>query len=152
VVPLSPPVRRPGLYLDGQAGVIHELLAGFPAEQLVADAELAAVAAGDELASGSLEAAERYPGLAVLQLELRRTEPDQVAGLHRAAATWFAGHGCPVEAIRHAQAAQDWDLDRRLLADRWPGPPAVPSSASVGRRGACRGSRHRAHACGAPCS
>ncbi len=57
----------------------------------------------------------------LLQLELRRAEPDQVAGLHRAAATWFAGHGYPVEAIQHAQAAQDWDLARRLLADRWPG-------------------------------
>src|SRR5215472_7384002 len=54
----------PGLYLDGQAAVIHELLAGFPAGQLAADAELAAVAAGDELASGSLEAAGRYLGLA----------------------------------------------------------------------------------------
>jgi LuxR family maltose regulon positive regulatory protein len=54
----------PGLYLDGQAPVIHELLAGFPAEQLVADAELAAVTAGDELARGSLEAAERYLSLA----------------------------------------------------------------------------------------
>jgi LuxR family transcriptional regulator, maltose regulon positive regulatory protein len=53
-----------GLYLDGQAVVIHELLGGFPAEQLVADAELAAVAAGDELARGSLEEAERYLGLA----------------------------------------------------------------------------------------
>jgi LuxR family transcriptional regulator, maltose regulon positive regulatory protein len=57
----------------------------------------------------------------LLQLELRRTEPDQVAGLHRAAAGWFAGHGYPVEAVRHAQAAQDWDLARRLLADHWPG-------------------------------
>src|SRR5215831_18810158 len=56
--------RWPGLYLDGQAAVIHELLAGFPAGQLAADAELAAVAAGDELARGSLEAAERYLGLA----------------------------------------------------------------------------------------
>src|SRR5262249_36108464 len=56
--------RWPGLYLDGQAAVIHELLAGFPAERLMADAELAAVAAGDELARGSLEAAERYLGLA----------------------------------------------------------------------------------------
>src|SRR5262249_34874163 len=46
----------PGLYLDGRDAVIHELLAGFPAQQLVADAELAAVAAGDELARGSLEA------------------------------------------------------------------------------------------------
>jgi len=53
-----------GLYLDGQAAVIHELLAGFPGEQLVADAELSAVAAGDELVRGSLAAAERYLGLA----------------------------------------------------------------------------------------
>ena len=52
----------------------------------------------------------------LLQLELRRTEPDQVAGLHRAAAGWLAGHGYPVEAVRHAQAAQDWDLAARLLA------------------------------------
>src|SRR5262249_56044382 len=28
----------------------------------------------------------------LLQLELRRTEPDQVAGLHRAAAGWLTGH------------------------------------------------------------
>ena len=54
----------PGLYLDGQDAVIHELLAGFPAEARAADAELAAVAAGDELARGSLEAAERHLGLA----------------------------------------------------------------------------------------
>jgi LuxR family transcriptional regulator, maltose regulon positive regulatory protein len=57
----------------------------------------------------------------LLQLQLRRTEPDQVAGLHRAAARWLAGHGYPVEAVRHAQAAQDWGLAARLLADRWPG-------------------------------
>ena len=44
-----------------------------------------------------------------------------VTALHRAAAGWFAGHGYPVEAIRHAQAAQDWDLAARLLADHWPG-------------------------------
>src|SRR5215813_14138874 len=57
----------------------------------------------------------------LLQLELRRTEPDQVAGLHRAAARWLAGHGHPVEAVRHAQTAQDWDLAGLLLADYWPG-------------------------------
>jgi len=57
----------------------------------------------------------------LLQLQLRRTEPDQVAGLHRAVARWFAGHGYPVQAIRHAQAALDWDLAARLLADYWPG-------------------------------
>src|SRR5215467_2608829 len=57
----------------------------------------------------------------LLQLELRRTAPDEAAGLHRAAAGWFAGHGYPVEAVRHAQAAQDWPLAGRLLADHWTG-------------------------------
>jgi LuxR family transcriptional regulator, maltose regulon positive regulatory protein len=56
----------------------------------------------------------------LLQLELRRAEPDQVAVLHRAAAKWFAEHGCPVEAVRHAQAARDWGLAARVLADHWP--------------------------------
>src|SRR6516162_7230784 len=57
----------------------------------------------------------------LLQLELRRSEPDRVAGLQRAAAGWFAGHGYPVEAVGHAQAAQDWPLAARVLADHWPG-------------------------------
>ncbi len=56
----------------------------------------------------------------LLQLELRRTEPDEVTGLHRAAAGWLAGHGFPVEAIRQAQAARDWPLATQLLADHWP--------------------------------
>ena len=62
---------------------------------------------------------QMFAGL--LRLELRRTAPREVAGLHRAAAGWLAGHGYPVDAVRHAQAAQDWDLAARLLADRWPG-------------------------------
>jgi len=57
----------------------------------------------------------------LLQLQLRRTEPDQVAALHEMAAGWFAGHGYPVEAVRHAQAAQDWDLAARVLTGHWPG-------------------------------
>src|SRR5580693_7016745 len=57
----------PGLHLDGQAATVHELLAGFPAGLLTADAGLAAVAAADELAQGSLEAAERYLALAERQ-------------------------------------------------------------------------------------
>jgi LuxR family transcriptional regulator, maltose regulon positive regulatory protein len=56
----------------------------------------------------------------LLRLELRRTEPGEVTALHELAATWFAGHEFPVEAIRHAQAVQDWDLAARLLADNWP--------------------------------
>ncbi len=57
----------------------------------------------------------------LLQLELRRTAPEEVVGLHRAASVWFAGHGYPVEAIRHAQSAGDWDRAARLLTDHWPG-------------------------------
>ena len=74
----------------------------------------------------SLDAARswfRYHRLfaGLLQLELRRTEPGEVAALHELAAGWLAEHGFPVEAIRHAQAAQDWGLAARLLADHWPG-------------------------------
>ena len=57
----------------------------------------------------------------LLQLQLRRTEPGEVAALHELAAGWFAEHGFPVEAIRHAQAARDWGQAARLLADHWPG-------------------------------
>ncbi len=62
---------------------------------------------------------QMFAGL--LQLELRRVASDEVAALHRTAADWLAEYGHPVEAIRHAQAARDWDLAARLLADHWPG-------------------------------
>jgi LuxR family maltose regulon positive regulatory protein len=55
----------------------------------------------------------------LLQLELRRTAPGEITALHRAAAGWLAGHGYPVDAARHAQAARDWGLAARLLADNW---------------------------------
>jgi LuxR family maltose regulon positive regulatory protein len=58
---------------------------------------------------------------ALLQLELRRAAPLEITGLHEAASGWFAKHGHPVEAIRHAQAAGNWELAARLLADNWPG-------------------------------
>ena len=61
---------------------------------------------------------QMFAGL--LALELRRTEPEGVGGLHHAASAWFTAHGYPVEAIRHAQAAPDWDLAAGLLADHWP--------------------------------
>jgi LuxR family transcriptional regulator, maltose regulon positive regulatory protein len=57
----------------------------------------------------------------LLQLELRHAEPGEVTALHELAAGWLAGHGYPVEAIRHAQAARDWGLAARLLAGHWPG-------------------------------
>ncbi len=52
-----------------------------------------------------------------LRLELRRTRPEEVPGLHRRAAEWFIQHGEVVEAIRHTQAAGDWPVAARLLAD-----------------------------------
>ena len=55
----------------------------------------------------------------LLQLELRRTEPAELAPLHAAAAGWFAARGYPVEAIRHTQAAQDWRLAARLLSEHF---------------------------------
>jgi LuxR family transcriptional regulator, maltose regulon positive regulatory protein len=55
----------------------------------------------------------------LLALELGRTVPEELPGLHAVAAEWLAEHGYPVEAIRHAQAAEDWGLATRLLADNW---------------------------------
>ncbi len=55
----------------------------------------------------------------LLALELRRTASGELPGLHSAAAEWLAEHGYTVEAIRHAQAAENWELAVRLLADNW---------------------------------
>jgi LuxR family maltose regulon positive regulatory protein len=55
----------------------------------------------------------------LLQLELRRSTPEELPGLHEAAAGWFARHGFPVEAVRHAQAAENWGLAAGLLSDHW---------------------------------
>jgi LuxR family transcriptional regulator, maltose regulon positive regulatory protein len=55
----------------------------------------------------------------LLQRELRRTSLGELAVLHGAAARWYGGHGSPTEALRHAQAARDWDLAARLLFDHW---------------------------------
>jgi LuxR family transcriptional regulator, maltose regulon positive regulatory protein len=53
----------------------------------------------------------------LLLLEVRRSEPEAIRDLHRAAADWLAEHGHAVEAIRQAQAAGDWERARHLLAD-----------------------------------
>jgi LuxR family transcriptional regulator, maltose regulon positive regulatory protein len=53
----------------------------------------------------------------LLRLELRRTLPGEVPGLHRGAARWFTLHGQVVNAIQQTQAAGDWTDAARLLAD-----------------------------------
>ena len=53
----------------------------------------------------------------LLRLELRRGEPQEVAQLHRAAAEWYAQHGYVIDAVRHAQAGEDWTHAAELLVD-----------------------------------
>jgi len=53
----------------------------------------------------------------LLRLELRRAIPGEVPELHRRAADWLIRHGHVVDAIRHTQAAGDWQSAARLLAD-----------------------------------
>jgi LuxR family maltose regulon positive regulatory protein len=57
----------------------------------------------------------------LLQLELRGSAPAELPALQAAAAGWYADHGYPVEAVRHAQRAEDWGLAARLLSDHWVG-------------------------------
>ncbi|WP_194891489.1 LuxR C-terminal-related transcriptional regulator [Catenulispora pinisilvae] len=103
------------------------------------NAELASLLTGDEGAERILLDLERANAFVVsldgqrtwfryhqmfadlLLLELRRVAPGEVAGLHKTAAGWLAEHGFPSEAIRHAQAAQDWDLAAGLFVDAWSG-------------------------------
>ena len=54
-----------------------------------------------------------------LRLELRRTDPASIEALHRKAAGWYQEHGRSVEAIRHAQAAEDWSYAARLLGESY---------------------------------
>src|SRR3984957_257573 len=75
------------LGLAGLGGTAHELLARFPPDVITADAELAARVAGDQLARGSFEEAERYLALATQRLESlppgRRGRPQVVVAVVR---------------------------------------------------------------------
>ncbi len=107
--------------LERVNGELADLLAGGSGgEQMLLDLEEAnAFVVSLDAARSWFRYHQLFAGL--LALELRRTAPGDVAGLHQAASAWFAAHRYPVEAIRHAQAAQDWGLAARLLADAWPG-------------------------------
>src|SRR5262245_2908827 len=108
--------------LDRQDNAVRRLLLRTSVLERV-NGELAALLTGDEGGEGvlqDLEAANafvvaldagrswfRYHHLFadLLQLQLRRTEPDQAAALHEMAAGWFAGPGHPVEAGRQPPPA-----------------------------------------------
>jgi len=65
----------------------------------------------------------RYHRLMVdfLRGELEREAAAEIPDLHRRAAQWLAEHGEPIEAIRHAQRAHDWELASDLLGRNWVG-------------------------------
>jgi LuxR family transcriptional regulator, maltose regulon positive regulatory protein len=55
----------------------------------------------------------------LLRTELRRSEPDLVADLHRRAATWFEAQGLTDEAVRHLVAGGDIARSADLIAADW---------------------------------
>ena len=55
----------------------------------------------------------------LLRTELRRSEPDVVADLHRRAATWFETEGLIDEAVRHLLAGGDIARSADLIAADW---------------------------------
>jgi len=55
----------------------------------------------------------------LLRTELRRSEPDLVADLHRRAATWFESEGLIDEAVRHLVAGGDIARSAELIAADW---------------------------------
>jgi LuxR family transcriptional regulator, maltose regulon positive regulatory protein len=118
------PVRRLLLrtsILERVNGELADLLTGDSGgERVLQDLEAAgAFVVSLDAARSWFRYHQMFAGL--LRLELRRTAPGEVAALHTAAASWFAQNRFGVEAVRHAQAAGDWDLAARLLADHWPG-------------------------------
>jgi LuxR family maltose regulon positive regulatory protein len=117
-----PAVRRLLLrtsVLEHVNGGLAELLAGQPdAERLLAELEQAnAFVTATEAGSSWF----RYHPLLVdvLRRQLRLEAPEDVAGLHRAAARWYEDHGFPVDAMRHAQAGHDWAYAGELLVEHW---------------------------------
>jgi LuxR family maltose regulon positive regulatory protein len=64
----------------------------------------------------------------MLQHQLSVTDGGAVPDLHRRAARWFAESGQPIEALRHAMAAGDWELFGRLFVSH-----AVPLLVSTDR-------------------
>jgi len=116
------PIRRLLLrtsMLERVNGALADLLTGKPGSETILHGLVDANAFVVSL--DSQRTWFRYHALfaELLQLELRRMEPGELPALHRAAAGWYAEHGYPVEAVRHAQAGEDWSLAASLLSEHW---------------------------------
>ena len=120
---LSPRTRRLLLrtsILEWVTGESADLLAGgSDGERMLQDLERAGAFV---MSLDSARTRFRYHSMfaGLLALELRRTLSGEVTELHRIASGWFAENGHPVEAVRHAQAAREWELAVRLLVSCWP--------------------------------
>jgi LuxR family maltose regulon positive regulatory protein len=100
------------------SSLADRLTGGSDAERILAELE---AAGGFVVALDPQRSWYRYHHLFsdLLALELRRTAPDELPALHAVAAEWLAEHDSPIEAIRHAQAAQLWRFAADLLSDHW---------------------------------
>ena len=105
--------------VDRLNGELAEALAGPPAgEHSLRELERA------EGFVDALDSTDRWfryhPLLAeVLRAELRRRLPDELPALHGEASRWFARHGQPLEAVRHAVTARDWELAAEVIGHQW---------------------------------
>jgi LuxR family maltose regulon positive regulatory protein len=117
------PVRRLLLrtsFLDSVNGELADLLTGASGSERILQDLAAANAFVVALDVGRSWFRYHHLFADLLLMELRRTASDEVIGLHRQAADWFAKQRQPVQAIQQAQAARDWVAAARLLADHWP--------------------------------
>jgi LuxR family transcriptional regulator, maltose regulon positive regulatory protein len=71
----------------------------------------------------------RRPAAAALRRELRRSEPELEAGLHRRASAWLEATGDRAAAVAHARAAGDLRRAGELI---WAAVPALLSRGSLG--------------------
>jgi LuxR family transcriptional regulator, maltose regulon positive regulatory protein len=78
---------------------------------------------GFVVAGGAGDGWYRYHPLfaEALRAELRRRLPRELPSLHRAAGRWHSERGTPLEAVRHAVAARDWELAAEVIGEHWLG-------------------------------
>src|SRR4051794_18822454 len=55
----------------------------------------------------------------LLRTRAERELRDELTPLHARAARWYAECGAPVDALKHAVAAQEWDLAVEVVAEHW---------------------------------